>query len=175
MDNPLKGAVALCAAGLLLLGGAGTYALWSDSVERQRVLISSEQLRFSDTLPGAWADATSGTPVAIPDIDDFLVGPGDVLTYTLSSTVRARGDNLAATLKADPSSISDNPQLLSDVDVTTDVTVAGRQTSAISGANDGQRLDVVVTLAFARGSTSSGELARLDLSNLTLTLQQDAR
>ncbi len=44
MDNPLKGAVALCAAGLLLLGGAGTYALWSDSVERQRVLISSEQL-----------------------------------------------------------------------------------------------------------------------------------
>ena len=71
--------------------------------------ISAGQLRFSDTLPGEWADASSGTPVAIPDIDDFLVGPGDVLTYTLSSTVRARGDNLAATLKADPSSISDNP------------------------------------------------------------------
>ena len=38
MDNPLKGAVALCAAGLLLLGGAGTYALWSDSVDRERVV-----------------------------------------------------------------------------------------------------------------------------------------
>ena len=175
MDNPLKGAVALCAAGLLLLGGAGTYALSSVSVDRQRAVISSDQLHFSDTLPGEWADATSGTPVAIPDIDDFLVGPGDVLTYTLASTVRARGDNLATTLKADPSSISDNPQLLNDVDVTTDVSVAGRQTSAINGADNGQSVDVVVTLAFARGSSSSGELARLDLSKLRLTLQQDAR
>jgi alternate signal-mediated exported protein len=175
MDNPLKGAVALCAAGLLLLGGAGTYALSSVSVERQRAVIRSDQLHFSDTLPGEWADTTSGTPVAIPDIDDFLVGPGDVLTYTLVSTVRARGDNLATTLKADPSSISDNPQLLNDVDVTTDVSVAGRRTSAINGTDDGRSVDVVVTLAFARGSSSSGELARLDLSKLRLTLQQDAR
>ena len=98
-----------------------------------------------------------------------------MLTYTLASTVRARGDNLATTLKADPSSISDNPQLLSDVDVTTDVSVDGRQTSAINGADNGQSVDVVVTLAFARGSSSSGELARLDLSKLRLTLQQDAR
>jgi alternate signal-mediated exported protein len=175
MDNPFKGAIALCAAGLLLLGGAGTYALWSDSVDRQRVLVSSGQLPYSDTLPGEWADASSGTPVAIPDIDDFLVGPGDVLTYTLSSSVRARGDNVAATLKADPSSISDNPQLLSDVDVTTDVSVAGRRTSAITGADKGRAVDVVVTLAFARGSVSSGELAALDLSKLRLTLLQDTR
>ena len=78
--------------------------------------------------------------MAIPDIDDFLIGPGDVLTYTLSSTVRARGDNLGATLQADPSSITDNPYLLSDVDMTTDVSVDGRQTSAITGADDGQSL-----------------------------------
>jgi alternate signal-mediated exported protein len=175
MDNPLKGMIALCAAGLLLLGGAGTYALSSDSLDRQRAAISSDQLHFSDTLPGEWADASSGTPVAIPDIDDFLVGPGDVLTYTLSSTVRARGDNLATTLRADPSSISKNPQLISDVDVTTDVSIAGRPTSAITDADNGKALDVVVTVAFARGSVSSGELAALDLSNLRLTLQQDAR
>ena len=49
MDTPLKGAIALCAAALLVLGGAGTYALRSDSVDRQRESTSSAQLRFSDT------------------------------------------------------------------------------------------------------------------------------
>ena len=175
MDNPLKGAIALSAAALLLLGGAGAYALRSDSLDRQRSAIVAGQLRFSDTIPGVWADASSGTPEAIRDIDDFSVSPGDVLTYTLSSTVRARGDNLAATLKADPSSITDNPYLLSDVDVTTEVSVDGSQTSAITGADSGKPVEVVVTLAFGRGSLDSGELAALDLSGLTLTLEQDVR
>ena len=175
MVNPLRGAIALCAAALLLLGGAETHAMWSDSLDRQRSAISSGQLRFSDTIPGEWADVSSGTPIAIRDIDDLVIGPGSVLTYTLSSTVRARGDNLGATLKADPSSITDNPYLLTDVDMTTDVSVDGRQTSAITGADDGQKLEVIVTLAFGRGSLDSDELAALDLSGLTLTLQQDAR
>jgi alternate signal-mediated exported protein len=175
MDNPLKGAIALCAVALLLLGGAGAYALRSDSVNRQRSAVSSAQLRFSDTMPGEWAETSSGRSVAIPDIDDFPINRGDVLTYTLSSTVRARGDNLGATLIADPSSITDNPYLLSDVELTTDVTVDGRQTSAITEADNGRPLDVIVTLAFGRGSLESDELAALDLSGLTLNLQQDAR
>jgi alternate signal-mediated exported protein len=174
MHLHLKLAVALCATALLL-GGAGTYGLWSDSVDDERANINSSQLRFSDTVAGEWADASSGSPIAIPDIDDFVVVPGDVLTYMLSSTVRARGESLDAILEADPSSITDEPELLKDVHVTTEVSVAGRPTTAITGADNGKALDVVVTLAFGQASLGSGELSGHDLSGLMLTLRRDAR
>lgn len=175
MDNRLKGALALCTVALLLVGGSVAYALRSDGVDRQRRVINSGQLRFSDTVPGEWTDATSGTPVAIPDVAALVIDPGDVLTYRLSSTVRARGDNFPATLVADPSSISDDPELLRNIELTTEVSVAGRQTTAITGADDGETLDVVVTVVFGRTSLTSRALSELDLSDLMLTLRHDAR
>lgn len=174
MDIRLKVAFALCAAALLL-GSAGMYAVWSDETDDDRGdEISSGPLRFSDTLPGEWADASTGTVVAIDDIDDFVVIPGDVLTYTLSSTVRAEGDRVATTLEADPSSITDEPRLLEDVDLTTEMAVGGRPRSVITEADNGETLDVTVTLAFGPASLSAGTLSGRDLSGLMLTMRHDA-
>ena len=176
MHKPLKGAIALGAAGLLLLGGAGTYALWSDSVDLEGGTINSGQLEFVDTTAGAWADASTGTPVPIADITTFLIVPGDVLTYSLSTTLRAQGDNLEATLAADPTSITGDATLLADVDVTTVVSTGGTPiVGPITEANDEDVIDVVVTLAFDEASTNASQLDSIDLSGLELTVDQNPR
>jgi spore coat-associated protein N len=177
MHKPLNGAIALGAAGLLLLGGAGTYALWSDSVDLEGGTIDSGRLEFVNTTAGVWRDVSdSANPAIIPTIADFLIVPGDVLTYTISTTLRAQGDNLEATIEADESSITGDPELLADVDVTTAVTTTGGATIAvITEANDNAPVTVVVTLTFDEASTNETQLESINLSALELTVNQNPR
>jgi alternate signal-mediated exported protein len=177
MHKPLKGAIALGAAGLLLLGGAGTYALWSDSVELSGGTINAGQLEFVSTTIGVWRDASAGPPgTTIPDIGNFSIVPGDVLTYSLSTTLRAQGDNLAATIAADPSTIAGDQDLLDDITVTTAVGTGGTAiTGPITEENDGDVIDVVVTITFAATSGNETQLDTIDLSDLELTVDQNPR
>lgn len=176
MQKPLRGAIALGAAGLLLLGGAGTYALWSDSVTLDGGTINAGQLDLAVSTAGAWADVSTGTPVPIDNIDDFPIVPGDVLTYSLSATLQAEGDNLEATLEADPTSITADEGLADDITVTTAVSTGGVAiTGPITDDNDGDVIDVVVTLTFDEGSGNESQLDEIDLSNLHLTVNQNPR
>src|SRR3954447_10398553 len=101
MSKFVKAGLALVAAVVVLLAGYGTYALWSDSELLNGGTLSSGQLAFEGTNPGAWADISDGAPGnPIADITTFQIVPGDVLTYTLTRTIRASGDNLVATLAA---------------------------------------------------------------------------
>lgn len=174
-SKSLKGAVALAAAGMLLAGGGGTYALWSDQVTLNGGNINSGQLKLVDTQPGTWFDLSSGTAAAIPDIAAFTVVPGDVIEYRLVTTVAAEGNNLQATLVADPTSVTGDPALLADMAVTTGITVGGAAQAAITEADDAKEIDVNVTFDFDDASTNVTQLESLDLSALQLTLTQDAR
>lgn len=170
-----KGVLALAAAGLLLGGGASTYALWSDTVTLNGGNINSGQLQLVDTTAGAWYDVSTGTAAPIADIAAFQVVPGDIIEYRVSSTVEAEGENLTATLAADPASVTGDPALLADMDVTTAVLVGGTAQTAITEANDGEQVDVNVTFAFDEASGNGTQLQSLDLSALELSLTQDAR
>lgn len=101
--------------------------------------------------------------------------PGDTLTYSLSTTLRAQGENLEATLAADPASVTGDPELLADMAVTTAVSTGGTAVAAITEANDNAVVDVVVTFAFDETSTNETQLESLDLSALELTVNQDPR
>ena len=176
MSKMMKGALALVAAAVLLLGGYGTYALWSDSEVLDGGSVSSGQLAFEGAGAGVWRDASDASPGdVIADITTFQIVPGDTLTYTLTRTVRASGDNLVATLAANPASITGDPELLADVAITTGITVAGATATAITEANDGQVVVATVTFVFDEASTNETQLQALDLSALELTLTQTAR
>jgi alternate signal-mediated exported protein len=176
LSNFVKGALALLAAVVVLMAGYGTYALWSDSETLNGGTVSSGQLAFEGATPGVWADVSDGAPGdVIADITTFQIVPGDVLTYTLTRTVRASGDNLVATLAADPASVAGDPELLADVAVTTGVTVNGAAAGPITEANDGQAVVATVTFTFDEASTNETQLQELDLSALELTLTQNAR
>ena len=57
MNKASKGALAALAAGVLLLGGAGSLAFWTDTAEVAGGAINSGELSLTDTTPGTCADA----------------------------------------------------------------------------------------------------------------------
>lgn len=94
------------------------------------------------------------------------------MSYSATATVLAKGDNLTATIEADPASITGDEQLLADLDVTTEVLVGGAVVEEITEANDGDPVGVTVTLAFSADSANETQLQSVNLADLELVLQQ---
>jgi alternate signal-mediated exported protein len=174
MNKFTKGAIATGAGIVLLLGGAGTFALWNDSASVSGGSIASGTLTIDQDGAGSWSDVSvSATPVAILDIDGFLVVPGDVIEFTQSFEVGATGDNLEATLDVDDTTIDWGAW---DGIASADVTVNGG-VAEITDANDGDVIVVTVTFTFPYDLTDQNATqgATVDLSDLEITLTQDLR
>lgn len=88
-----KGALAMVVGTALLLGGAGTFAYWSESVQVGGGTITAGDLNLETKGTGTWTDHT-GT--VIPDITKYKMVPGDSLTYTQELDVTLVGDKIAA-------------------------------------------------------------------------------
>ncbi|AOW92875.1 hypothetical protein BFN03_09790 [Rhodococcus sp. WMMA185] len=173
MNKQTKGAIAAGAAALLLAGGAGTMAAWNDSETIGGGAVQSGTLSLSAGDAAGWKDSDGDT---IENISQFLAVPGDVLTYSQSFTIGAQGDNLSATLTADASSIEGDGALKDALVLETsakigDVDLAG---GTITSANNGEIVDVEVKITFndVTGNVAQGE--SVDLTDFSVTLQQDA-
>lgn len=104
MNRKTKGALAAGAGAILLLGGAGSLALWSDSDALSDDAITTGDFGLNCT-GGAWNDVSlpantilHGT--AIDPATDLMV-PGDTWEYTATCTPKATGKNMHAVLSAD--------------------------------------------------------------------------
>src|SRR5690554_2199545 len=98
MNKLLKGSIAGAAGIALLLGGAGTLALWNDTETIAGGAITAGELDIdAGTSAGVWAvnDIDIVSPATI---DDYRVVPGDIVTFTKVFDVTAVGDNLEATV-----------------------------------------------------------------------------
>ena len=172
MNKLTKGAIAGGAGIILLMGGAGTFALWNDSASVDGGSISAGTLTLTANGLGQWQDASpdvnGGTPVNI-DSATFLTVPGDVLTYTQSVTVGATGDNLLAEFDYDYTAPVDLPDgITATVAVTRGVTPV---TGPVTVANN-DVFTVVLTLAFdvtTPDLVSQGENVDLEAFDLTVT------
>jgi len=111
MNRNAKGAIAAGAAVLLLLGGAGTFALWNQSADLNTTdTISSGQLHLSNVpvggYSGAWYFYEEGLPLTDyaasgleVDVDTYLVVPEDELIYVIDGVeLEAEGGDLYFTL-----------------------------------------------------------------------------
>jgi len=153
MKKSTKGAVAAAAAGVLLLGGAGSLAFWSDSLTVGGGTISSGHLALDDTTgaTGTCSDADwlldGGT---VFDTTDGRLVPGDTLTKNCTFDVNATGEHLTADLAATGGTATGLAQVSTDVDFT----VAGSPASSIDVTNDGDEVSATITLTFT-GSTAT--------------------
>lgn len=182
MKKQTKAAIAAGAGAILLLGGVGSLAFWSDEADLGGGgSITSGQLALGECADGgSWVDANSGT--AIADINVFRIVPGDVVEYTCDTTLNAEGDNLSATLTADLGGLTGDPELLGRLNRS--VTATLNETTALPAgnggvqivANDGadQPISIAVRIAFDPSTPGQiGQNQSVDLGAMSLNLEQN--
>lgn len=101
MNKTIKGALGASAAAVLLLGGAGSLAFWTDDASVNGGSVNSGFLTIdplivspkTEACDAAWVHANG------PKINTTVVNivPGDVITKSCTFKVTAQGDNLSAT------------------------------------------------------------------------------
>ena len=96
MNTMIKGSLAGATGVALLMGGFGTYALWSDSETVEESSLTSGEL---DVAAGnvTWTDQND----AAWNAGDLIV-PGDTVTRSQRFTFRATGKNMTGTIRFAP-------------------------------------------------------------------------
>ncbi|GAA1478357.1 hypothetical protein GCM10009623_28030 [Nocardioides aestuarii] len=116
MNKMMKGSVAGATGIALLMGGFGTYALWSDSEQLAQNGVQSGDLTI-DTAAGSYDDANTAAANDWTASDKMV--PGDKVTYTQTFTVTGTGKNLRGAIALATQNMSPNgfSTLTRDVDV----------------------------------------------------------
>lgn len=168
MNNLTKAAVAGGAAIVLLLGGAGTFALWNDTADITGLAIDAGELTIEAT-GGAWNETLPERWV-----------PGDTFTYTADLEITVVGDNLKSELSIDEASITGDADLIRDLawEFTLDgVDAAGfvdnEDNSYTLPVGDGvYTVPATVTVTFDENSGNDTQSLNVDLSNFGFKVQQ---
>jgi alternate signal-mediated exported protein len=165
MQKTTKSAVAAAAAGLLLVGGAGSLAYWNATGSVAGGGIQSGKLALTNPGPQTWT--LNGKPFT----GDAIV-PGDELTMSGTFEIEAVGQDLAATVLVTGAGATGS--LAPYVQAGVVPTIDGNLVTEVTSADDGKTLDVTATIDFPFGSTvdNTSQAKKLDLSDVAITLTQ---
>lgn len=189
MKKSTKGALAAGAAAVLLMGGAGTLAYWTDTGTVGGTSISTGNLSLENDNCGGWIldKGVSGKEAAY---GSQLLVPGDSLTRVCSFQIAASGAHLEATLTT-PTSLALTGTLESvatteSVPVSATYVVADDAAGAtnpvavpgtVNTGQNGKYLVATIKIDFPYGTTSVNgndtQLKSGTLDNITVTLTQN--
>lgn len=190
MNKLVKGAVATAAGIALLMGGAGTFALWNDSTTVNGGTVTSGVLTIAPNGAATWMDISADrTPDNAINIATWKIVPGDKLQMTQAITINATGNNLLARLTYDDATIVAaaglaSSQLKSNLVVTIVASGTGVTASAtpnvynVAPSASATAVTVTVTIELpstvgdAPGSGTTAQHGSVDLSGLALKLNQ---
>ncbi len=177
MKKASKGAVALGAGVVLLLGGGGTLAVWSSTQPISGGNVNAGHLGLvtdgTNTGCGSWQlDSGEAAPLTYSPGDPLV--PGDVLTRVCDFTIQAEGNHLRATVGISAASFSGTDgdfggDLVADV---SGIEVNGSPATSFTEADDGQALTATVTVTFDSTSGNGTQDLSTVLDNLSLTATQ---
>lgn len=175
MKKTTKGALAAGSAAVLLMGGAGTLAYWTDSVTAEGTDITSGHLSLDLDECQGWeldgGDAYTGQ----------LLVPGDELTQDCTYTLDIAGEHLRevdfdVTL---PSDVTGAQALIDEIGVTTDVELNGVDqgdgTDVAVADGDSVTVSIVVTWPYGVEDNDSNVVGGLQaaLDDLTVVVTQN--
>jgi alternate signal-mediated exported protein len=173
MNKIVKGSIAGAAGIALLLGGAGTFALWNSSTTVNAQSIQSGSLSIVPaTVNGVWTAANG----SVIDPTTYRIIPGQTLTFTQALTVNAVGNGIKANLTW--SGLTPSGTLNPAVTTALAVTSPSTSTATVNGSNvvltaGTSTINVALTVTFPDTTTgTNGMNSTLDLSTLTFTLAQ---
>lgn len=168
--DALKGTVAAAAGIAVLLGGAGTFALWNQQGAIGAGSTGTGQLTAEFDPQTSWQDTTANASNAVDDVTQFRMVPGDTLVGTTGVTVTATGENLLV-----DTGLHYAPGTLPE-DVTAEVRLTdaeGEEVTRLEGSNAGTTYDLTVTITLAFDDEASASMTEpIDLSAISVDLQQ---
>jgi len=172
INKSTKGALAATAAGVLLLGGAGSLAYWTSAQDVSGANINTGHLKLVSPDCGAgWVLDGGATYVA------QLLVPGDTLTKVCSFTVESSGAHLTADFDTTAPDLSGDAALLDELGVSATyklntVSVASNNVAVVDG--DVIEATVVVDWPYGVLDNDSNVLAGLSatLDTITVTATQ---
>lgn len=180
MNKIVTGAVAGAAGIALLLGGAGSFALWNASASSAATQISSGTLTLAANNDGVWKDVTNGRSATI-DPKSVLMVPGNTYQFTQTLTIGATGNDLKANLTWAQPSITGDSALLTATTKT--LAVTSSNASVVKGSADNtyvvspsastSTVNVTFTIALPQSATT-GQNGTLNVGGIAFTLTQQA-
>jgi alternate signal-mediated exported protein len=194
MNKLAKGAIAGAAGIILLMGGAGSLAYWSDSATAgaQGQTITAGQLKFGTPTAGAWYLNNSTTALTSTQLSQLKIVPGDKLEFKQDVPFNAQGTNLKfqATTAAGTWAAADSSS--NSTDLATAIMTTAQTTATVSGTgftnssgtytittNTGQvqagTVSISVSFTFpstTTGSTGQTGAVKLNTSTGVVTLTQ---
>ncbi|MDP3967962.1 MAG: alternate-type signal peptide domain-containing protein [Nocardioides sp.] len=182
MRKETKGAFAAGTAAVLLLGGAGSLAYWTDAEDIEGGSVNTGSLALGTSTCGAvwvYADGNAGAGTTVTTIV-----PGDAVSKECTFSITATGDNLTAELTSPTTTVIPDPAGTTSFDATVAVSYEDALGAAfpttITESNDGDVVTATITVTFPfgtdedaetviNGNDTQGVTATLDGINVTLT------
>ncbi|MGD9960177.1 alternate-type signal peptide domain-containing protein [Nocardioides sp.] len=183
MKKSTKGALAAGAAGVLLMGGAGSLAYWTATGTANGGSITSGSLSLTNgSCDSAWKYA-SGTAAGSTA---SLVVPGDSITKSCTFTVGATGDHLTAKLtapgtlaytKTPAGATTDSLNVASTYQINRSTPATLVNGDVLTSSDNGKVITAkfVVTMPYGSATVNANDTQGLTatLNQLTVTLTQD--
>lgn len=168
--SALKGTVAAAAGIAVMLGGAGTFALWNQQGAIGSGSTGTGALTAEFDPQTTWQDTTAGAGNAVEDVTAFRMVPGDTLVGSTAVTVTATGENLLV-----DTGLHYAEGTLPE-DITAEVTLTdgeGEPVTRLQGSNTGTRHDLTATITLAFDADAEASMSEpIDLSAISVDLRQ---
>lgn len=133
--------------GICLLLGGSTYALWSANVPMDsEATITAGDLQVTAMTAQHWFDVTDGAnPLELPNLQSFLMVPGDKLQLKQNLNVVIVGDNISGKLKVELPNSTESTALLSQAKFTLKLLgVDGEELTSLTPTTNGNSIEVAV-------------------------------
>lgn len=157
MNNKTKGAIAGI-AGIALLAGGTTFALWNDDASIAGGVITAGNLEVATVGTATWKDISADRTDAnhtIASLAAFKIIPGDTIEGTFGIDAALQGDNMVANLGLALDGLSPEGSLLADPSVVEiSYSLVKADGTAVASATD-----------IALGTPASVKFASADNSN----------
>lgn len=157
MNKSTKGAVAAAAAGVLLLGGAGSLAFWTGSSSVPASTITAGELKLGAANCAGWTFVNAGGAAFDPATDRVV--PGDSVTRLCTIPITAIGKNLSANLTLPTANITKTP---TDANFTASATYkvgtapgTAASKTTITSADNAANVYATITVTFPYGTDST--------------------
>lgn len=165
MKKSTKGLLAGGAAAVLLLGGAGSLAYWTDDAPVDGGSLTAGSIDLGDVTCGGWKHVEN-------DLAVVKIVPGDQVYNDCTSTLTLVGDHIGATLAIDPATMPTGAladELTASVELQ-DSTGAPIAAVTAEGTTD-VTAHIVVTFGYA-AATNGSQTGTAVLDGLTLSAVQ---